>query len=1105
MKRVVMMMAMAVGLTSFAAQNDKLITFSTPGPDRYADGSTVVDGECYALVWVKDGATFGGFNFDGTVCDTANNALAMIAACAEDGRCPGFLFQVPAADVEGKYAGGSFSVYLLDTRDSYGRPSAVTDGKVARICASGLCPDAVQKTASAVMNTSARLMSVAGAMAALTANGIEPEAVFERTGPDAYADGAQLAAGERYLLVGRKEGAEGGFRGVTRDCALVDSENDVIVKILSTANENGGCDTVEVGALTAGYVYQVIVLDTRLPGGGLSGEITFDGVVVPRFNSGWGELLEAGPVQWHANKLGASAFLKQFNFDPSQFLAEGYAAIHDENGEQVRKLGFLGGLYGLEVKDSWMVFPYPKATVTQIENKVLKPNDNYSHLREGASLPDEFTLESTYQYDSFSNETERAIVQAVLTDRDITKSSFNLTEALLTIEGGNSDPKSLQDLSGDQMAFLGWYMRNVPFFGWNCDFVVSFSEGVEKDSFVLAGFYDYMSAWSQYAEKFPIGSMTLPWIGSSSEKDLSLGEPFRLLQSYQDGRITVNYSEICTKVKTFQCGVYNGSSNNWGKTISVRLNLYPNYGQNNEDGRSITVDTQRYTFKGPLNVKFFLDEGFAEEITGLSDAWKGLENDGSVEIRLPNYAEAVGGLEDNETFVGWMTEGGATVMSLPVCTRETAEKKPVKSWYGKDEPLKLCACIKAAQKATIEIPKPEGGTASSDIKVDEEWAEANLPNKTADIKTDLESKVNDKSNLTYWQSYLLGIDLSDPNASLKVDKTNGKEEDHALVVSTITVAAPDAGLKVAYSLDKVDADEKEVKKEGDVQATKDLRIELEPADDTPTGYYKMNVIVTPVKNGEEGDTVKIPADNTIGVLKVETEDKIIPVAVPWTSLNDQSDIKVSEVVRTSTLESGDMMHVYDQVKGRYDNWKLDANGEWSPVASYRLDAKGKVDYESPEDLPTEKTVPQGAGVWLERKDTSKPFYLIGQYDKNSQGKSQVKPPAETAERPEYNLIAPTGIEDTDLNEVQDLVDGTAQPEDKLMVLKKGVPKYYTFKDGKWGYNKQVYKVENGWVTTRTERCVDDAKVQAGTGLWYISAGGSAREIDWSKKVEATEE
>ena len=39
----------------FASMEDKVLHFSTPGPDRYADGTLVVDGECYALVWSPNG------------------------------------------------------------------------------------------------------------------------------------------------------------------------------------------------------------------------------------------------------------------------------------------------------------------------------------------------------------------------------------------------------------------------------------------------------------------------------------------------------------------------------------------------------------------------------------------------------------------------------------------------------------------------------------------------------------------------------------------------------------------------------------------------------------------------------------------------------------------------------------------------------------------------------------------------------------------------------------------------------------------------------------------------------------------------------------------
>ena len=51
---------------AFASIDDKVLKFSSSGPDRYADGSIVVDGECYALVWSPKGRSFAGFNADGT-------------------------------------------------------------------------------------------------------------------------------------------------------------------------------------------------------------------------------------------------------------------------------------------------------------------------------------------------------------------------------------------------------------------------------------------------------------------------------------------------------------------------------------------------------------------------------------------------------------------------------------------------------------------------------------------------------------------------------------------------------------------------------------------------------------------------------------------------------------------------------------------------------------------------------------------------------------------------------------------------------------------------------------------------------------------------------
>ena len=81
----------------FAAANDVVLTFSTPGPDTYADGKLL----------------------------SADDRLVLVAGVAEGGRCPTTVFEMEAVDYAA-YEGGSFSLYLLDTRvkDAEGNVSA---------------------------------------------------------------------------------------------------------------------------------------------------------------------------------------------------------------------------------------------------------------------------------------------------------------------------------------------------------------------------------------------------------------------------------------------------------------------------------------------------------------------------------------------------------------------------------------------------------------------------------------------------------------------------------------------------------------------------------------------------------------------------------------------------------------------------------------------------------------------------------------------------------------------------------------------------------------------------------------------------------------------
>ena len=128
-----------------AAIDDALLAFSTVGPDKYADGTTVLDGECYALVWTQNGATFGGIAADGTaVAET--DKIVLVAPVAKGGRCPNVLFQIDSAMADA-LADGTYGVYLLDTRvvaDGVTKPAGVKNGKPSLVNGYGLATEATK-------------------------------------------------------------------------------------------------------------------------------------------------------------------------------------------------------------------------------------------------------------------------------------------------------------------------------------------------------------------------------------------------------------------------------------------------------------------------------------------------------------------------------------------------------------------------------------------------------------------------------------------------------------------------------------------------------------------------------------------------------------------------------------------------------------------------------------------------------------------------------------------------------------------------------------------------------------------------------------------------
>ena len=172
MKKFLTVSCLLAGSLAFGGIDDTVVTFSTKGPDKYADDVTVLDGEYYALVWVKKGATFAGVTTDGKAVDETNNKILLKAPVAKGGKCPNIQYTIDEAYYsKNNLASGELFVYLLDTRkfqvDANGEIVKDADGKpVAVSCGQGSALVNGYGDTGAVVSGKQTSADVAGAVAA---------------------------------------------------------------------------------------------------------------------------------------------------------------------------------------------------------------------------------------------------------------------------------------------------------------------------------------------------------------------------------------------------------------------------------------------------------------------------------------------------------------------------------------------------------------------------------------------------------------------------------------------------------------------------------------------------------------------------------------------------------------------------------------------------------------------------------------------------------------------------------------------------------------------------------------------------------------------------
>ena len=123
----------AVGAVQ-GANDDCFACCSTEGPDCYADGTPVAEGEAYALVYTQKGSVFAGFKADGSLVDETASELVMT---------------LPKAYAS-KRTTGTWELVLLDTRKADRRPAGLgEDGSPVRVNAWGFTQSTVRFTESA--------------------------------------------------------------------------------------------------------------------------------------------------------------------------------------------------------------------------------------------------------------------------------------------------------------------------------------------------------------------------------------------------------------------------------------------------------------------------------------------------------------------------------------------------------------------------------------------------------------------------------------------------------------------------------------------------------------------------------------------------------------------------------------------------------------------------------------------------------------------------------------------------------------------------------------------------------------------------------------------
>jgi len=395
----------------------------------------------------------------------------------------------------------------------------------------------------------------------------------------------------------------------------------------------------------------------------------------------------------------------------------------------------------------------------------------------------------------------------------------------------------------------------------------------------------------------------------------------------------------------------------------------------------------------------------------------------------------------------------------------------------------------------VDLVDTTSGTETNEtLEIEQSWLKQNLPSyrKPESSKAKVNEELNNSApnGMTYWQNYLL--DLNPTNTAKKaftLDAPQTAEEPTKLKLKAKGISMKTGkGVALGYRVDKVTADG-EVITNGEIQVSNEFSLDL---DDKATGIYKVNAVFADEATGKKTSSDEISGGDTYGVIRVTETNRLQAIAAPFlelTGTDEDAGISVSNLVRTSTLTPGDKLHVYN-ADGTYKVYALAEDGvtwEMVPVLKVASPLMASLDAGTASD---EQIARRGVGAWLERKDPSKPFTLFGKF---SSSIASVVLKRASGGKSGYNLLGDTGVEPFQFSRITGAGEG-----DQIMIT-GAEPKIYTFKDGVWGYYKQVVteRMIGGKKVTGVKAVwtTDESFVPAGTGYWLINRSGNQITIE----------